>query len=158
MQVRTACWVFTLMLFLCTAFGTNAAAQTDGPVTVSLSCDKTDVKTGDTVNFTAVVTSRASGGSTTELLFCTATYQDPSTGRELAAASNPVELVRSGWVVAELPLRIALGPLLSPVVSSFTVDGVGVPAQVADSGEAVVVVPGLACGQSRVVQWQCIVR
>ena len=147
-----------LLTAACLACAPPASAQTDGAVTISLSCDKTELRPGDTVAFTAVVASRAGGGSSSEVLFCTASYQDPSTGRDLMTASNPVELVRFGWVIAELPLRIALGALLAPVPGSFSIDGISVPAQIGGSGEAVVILPLLSAGQSRTVQWKCTVK
>lgn len=157
-MLRAPYWVTLLITAACLVWALPASAQTGGPVTISLSCDKTELKPGETVGFTAVVTSSAGGGTSSELLFCTASYQDPSTGRDLATASNPIELIRSGWVLTELPLRILLGPMLTPVPGSFTLDGVSVPAEISASGEAVVILPVLSGGQSRTVRWTCTVK
>lgn len=157
-MLRTRYWLILLLTAACLVYGLPAPAQTSGPVTISLSCDRTELEPGRTVGFTAVVTSSAGGGTSSELLFCTASYQDPSTGRDLATASNPIELIRSGWVLAEVPLRILLGPMLTAVPGSFTLDGVSVPADISASGEAVVILPVLVGGQSRTVRWTCTVK
>ncbi|MGC8833119.1 MAG: hypothetical protein ACP5R4_03620 [Armatimonadota bacterium] len=139
-------------------FSGTALAQSGGLLDITLSSDKSQFNPGEVVTFQATVRNLASAGGSVETLFLTATYQDPSTGRLLFAASNPVELKRAVWRATALPLKIVLGTLLAVVPGSFTLDGTAVTPNFDEEGNPVVLVPNIEPGQTRVVRWKCTVN
>lgn len=139
-------------------FAGAVLAQSGGLIDITLSSDKSHLSPGEVVTFQATVRNLTSAEGSAETLFLVATYQDPSTGRWLSAASNPVELRRTAWKAVSLPLKIALGSLLAAVPGSFTLDGAAVMPSFDEEGNPVVLVPNLEPGQARVVRWKCTVN
>jgi|GEM_PF-1494400 len=135
-----------------------ALAQSGGLVDITVASDKAQLTPGEVVTFQATVRNLTSADGSAETLFLVATYQDPSTGRLLSAASNPVELKRAAWHATALPLKIALGALLAVVPGSFTLDDAAVTPNFDEEGNPIVLVPSLEPGQARVVRWRCTVK